>query len=496
MDAQGHSGDCMIRQAPHLPVSAEDVRSLGYRMVDILVRELSEPRARPIYPELRTSQEMEVAFGGPMPLDPVDPRTLLDRIERELIPASANFLHPGIMAWVAATPQALPGLVDGLLCALRIFPHAWKLTPGSIQVELTVCRWLGEMVGFGDGATGHFTTGGTVANLYALAAARTRAAGLDLRMKGMRAGTQLVAYASEHAHICIEQSIALLGIGTENLRRIPLDSRHQMRTDALEHALREDVRAGRRPFCIVATAGTTDTGAVDPIEAISAVAKEYGIWLHVDGSYGALAASVDACKPLFRGLSQADSVSIDPHKWLNIPFEAGCVLVRRPADLPDTFRTTAPYLESGASADAHDHWQSGFELSRSDRAAKVWFALSQHGVRAYRCMIEDHLEFARRLHRLVRDDPEFEPLHEPSLSVLCIRYIPRVALSDERIDVINQQIEDGFRFVDNALVAGTSIGGRRALRFCFVNHRTAWSDVEAALATARHLGRSFSDSMP
>lgn len=465
-------------------------------MVDILVRELSETRARPIYPELRTPEQMEGAFGGSLPLEPVDPGILLDRIERELIPASANFLHPGIMAWVAATPQPLPGLLDGLLCALRIFPHAWKLTPGSIQVELTVCRWLGEMSGFGEHATGHLTTGGTVANMYALAMARTRASGSDMRSKGMKAGAQLVAYASEHAHICIEQSMALLGIGTENLRRIPLDSQHRMRPDALERALREDVRAGLRPFCVVATAGTTDTGAVDPIQAISVVARDHGVWLHVDGSYGALAASVDVCKPLFGGLSQADSVSIDPHKWLNIPFEAGCVLVRRPGDLLDTFRATAPYLESGASANAHDHWQSGFELSRSDRAAKVWFALCQHGALAYRRMIEGHLGFARRLYRLVRDDPEFKPLHEPSLSVVCVRYVPRAALSDEGIDMINQKIEEGFRFSDDALVAGTSIGGRRVLRFCFVNHRTTWSDVEAALAVARRLGRSFSEPTP
>lgn len=268
--AGGKPADRAGQSSPgHLTVSAEEVRAFGYRMVDILVERLADAGERPIHPPLPPVQDFDAAFGGGVPGQGTDPMLLLEHLDRQLVPASANFLHPGIMAWVAATPLPLPGLLGGLLGALRIFPHAWKLTPGSIQMELTVGRWLGEMTGFSDSAFGYVTTGGTMANLYGLAAARCERAGWDVRGRGVRGGPALVVYASEEAHICIEQGVSLLGIGTAGLRRVPVDGDSRMRCDLLETMVERDLRAGLRPFCVVATAGTTLTGAVDPLGAVA-----------------------------------------------------------------------------------------------------------------------------------------------------------------------------------------------------------------------------------
>lgn len=474
----------------HLHVDPEDVRRFGRRMVDIVVEQLAEPGGRPIYPPPRTPEETAALLGGAPPQEGTDPLDLLERVRRDLLPASANFLHPGIMAWVAATPLPLPGLLDGLLGALRIFPHAWKLTPGSIQMELTVGRWLAQMVGYPGDAFGYVTTGGTMANLYGLAAARSDRAGWDVRERGAAGGPALTVYASEHAHICIEQSMALLGLGTANLRRIPLDDGSRLRCDLLRAAIGRDRDRGLRPLCVVGTAGTTPTGAVDPLDAIADVAGENGLWFHVDGSYGALAALDPRRAHLFEGIARADSLAVDPHKWLNVPFEAGCILVRDKACLERAFGCVPAYLSGGDSPVGHDHWHYGFELTRADRAAKIWLALSQYGVRAFAEMISAHNDLAGRLHGLLRDDPDFEPVHVPSLSVLCFRYAPE-GLPDPAVDDLNARIEGLLNAQGRVAVAASAFGGRPVLRVCFVNHRTSWEDVLAAVEEIRGIGRSL-----
>ncbi|HEV7368134.1 pyridoxal phosphate-dependent decarboxylase family protein [Arenibaculum sp.] len=477
----------------HLHVDPEDVRKFGHRMVDIVVEHLADPGGRPVYPPPRTPAEAAALLGRTPPWEGSDPMALLERLRRDLVPASANFLHPGIMAWVAATPLPLPGLLDGLLGALRIFPHAWKLTPGSIQMELTVGRWLAQMVGFPDDAFGYVTTGGTMANLYGLAAARCDRAGWDMRERGVAGGPGLTVYASEHAHICIEQSLALLGLGTANLRRIALDEGSRLRCDLLLAAIERDRGDGLRPICVVGTAGTTPTGAVDPLDAIADVAQENGLWYHVDGSYGALAALDPRKRPLFAGLARADSLAVDPHKWLNIPFEAGCILVKDKACLERAFGCVPAYLSGGDSSAGHDHWHYGFELTRADRATKIWLALSQYGVRAFADMVSAHNDLAAGLHGLLLLDPDFEPVHVPSLSVLCFRYAPR-GLPDHAVDRVNGRIEGQLNARGRVAVAGSAFRGRPVLRVCFVNHRTSWADVLAAVEEIREVGKGLADA--
>lgn len=474
----------------HLAVGAEDVRRFGYRMVDIVVEQLGASGSRSIFPPTQSPERLDELFGSSVPWDGSDPIGLLERVRDDLLPASADFVNPGIMAWVAATPLPLPGLLDGLLSALRIFPHSWKLTPGSIHLELTVGRWLGEMVGFSDAAFGYVTTGGTMANLCGLAAARCERAGWNVRAHGGLGGPGLIVYASEQAHICIEQSVALLGMGTANLRRIPVDDDSRLDCAALRTAIERDLDAGLRPICVVGTAGTTLTGSVDPLDSISEVASDFGLWFHVDGSYGAFAALDPGKRQLFKGLSRADSLAIDPHKWLNIPFEAGCILVKDRDSLARTFGCVPPYLAGGDSADAHDHWHYGFELTRADRAAKIWLALCHHGVSAFARMITEHNAIAARLYEVLTNDPEFEPAHIPSLSVLCFRYAPR-GLSRALVDDVNGRIESLLNSSGGSVVAGSTFRARPVLRACFVNHRTTWPEVLNAVERIREIGRDL-----
>lgn len=474
----------------HLPTPHELIRQFGYRIADAVAERAERQREFPIYPRAGSEDGLDELIADGLPMGPMDPLLLLDRLTSGLLDASANFLHPAMMAWVAATPLPLPGLLDGMLSALRIFPHAWKLTPGSIKIELTVGRWLGQMTGFGADAFGCFTTGGTMANLYGMAAARAEVAGWDVRRHGLSGQPRLVAYASEHAHICIEQSMAMLGLGTDQLRRVPLDCSFSMQVECLARMIKEDLEAGLKPFCIIGTAGSTPTGAVDRLDALADLAREYALWYHIDGSYGALAALEPAKRGLFSGIGRADSLAVDPHKWLNIPFEAGCVLVKDKEALAKAFSCVPSYLSGGDSTQGHDHWHYGFELTRADRATKVLFALHQHGVEAYERMISAHNAYAQRLYSLLCRDPEFEPAHEPALSILCFRYVGN-GLEQEEVDTVNSRVESCLQRAGTAMIAATMLQGRPVLRVCFVNHRTHWDDVLVALDQVRQICRDL-----
>ncbi|HVK54782.1 MAG TPA: pantoate--beta-alanine ligase [Burkholderiales bacterium] len=481
------------KEMGHLAIELEDIREFGYRVTNIVVKRISSKRERPIYPDVQSSARVEGALiSEHPPRTPSDPMQLLELLDKFLIEASPNFVHPGVMSWVTATPLPLCGLLTGLLSSLGVFPYAWRLTPGSIQLELAVGRWLGQMVGFDDKAFGYVTTGGTMANLYGLAAARGEVAGWDIRKQGVRSGPPLIVYASEQVHICIEQSMALLGLGTDQLRRIPVDASFSMQVDELKRVIEDDIRAGFKPLCVVGTAGTTLTGAIDPLNDIANIAAHFGIWYHIDGSYGALAALDKSKQHLLHGIDRASSLAVDPHKWLNIPFEAGCILMKDKEALARAFTCVPSYLQGVDSDSGHDHWHYGFELARADRATKIWLALSQYGLDAYSAMITEHNQFAQRLYEMLHADTEFEPIHPPFLSALCFRYAIE-GMDSNVVDELNRQVESELRSRGSVMVTSAVLRHRPVLRTCFVNHRTTWSDVLSAIEQVRKIGRSFTE---
>ncbi|MBK6768921.1 MAG: hypothetical protein IPG72_07925 [Ardenticatenales bacterium] len=480
--------------APALPMDAATIRALGYRIVDMIARELEDPARRPVYPPPQRRDDIEAVFGGPVPRSGRSPDELLTLLEERLLPIAANFGHPRLMGYVLSNPLPLAGLIEALTSTLRMVPGHWRWHPANSWIEVTVARWLGEIVGFGDDAVGYMATGGSWANLMGLAVARVRRAGWDVRAEGLAGRPQLTAYVSEEGHSCLDKAMELMGMGHDQLRKVPVGGDFRIRLDALEAAIEADVAAGHRPFCVVGNAGTVNTGAVDPLAELAALAGRHGLWFHVDGAYGALATLDPAKRGLFAGIEAADSLALDPHKWLNVPFDAGCLLTRRWADLADAFSLVPPYIRAATDAE-HNHMHYGFELSRTDRALKVWLSLQQHGVDAYAAMIAGHIALASHLADVLRGAPDFEVMSEPVLSICCFRYVPSDLSAgpepvERYLDALNQAVELGLMDDGRAMVSGTELRGRRVLRACIVNHRATRDHVDATIELLREIGRA------
>jgi aromatic-L-amino-acid decarboxylase len=472
----------------------EEIRALGYRIVDMIVGEFADPSRRPVFPPPQTWEAMERAFGGPVPRSGMEAGQVLSIVEEHLLPAAGNPNHPKAMAYVLTASQPLPALMEALVATIKLRPTTWKNQPGSCHIEATVARWLGSMVGFSENAAGYVTTGGSTANLFALAVARVRRAGWDVRADGIHGGPQLIAYVSAESHSCFERSAQMMGMGSAGLRKIPVDEKFCIRMDLLEEAIERDLARGYRPFCIVGNAGTVDTGAVDPLHALADLAARHGAWFHVDGAYGAFAAMVPATRDLFAGLARADSLTVDPHKWLNVPFEAGCILVRNRQDLSDTFCLIPPYLRGALGAD-DNQYECGFELSRADRALKVWLALRQHGTDWYAEMIRHHMELARYLARLVDEAADFELVCAPVLSIVCFRYVPAGRVKDlNELNELNFGLEMALIEDGRALVSGTELNGIRVLRACIASLPVTKAAVGKTLEILREIGASLQGS--
>ncbi len=476
-----------------LEIGADEIRRLGYRMVDIIADELADPSKRSAYPPPQTPDAMEALFGGPPPEDGTDADAILDLVRDHVVPNAVNYTHPRLMSYVSSSPLALPGLIEGLVAALRLFPYTWSMTPACSQIEVTVARWLGDVLGFSDNAAGYMASGGTGANLMALTAARVAKADWDIREEGLAGRPPLIAYTSTQTHACLDQACRLMGMGSSQLRRLNVDDDFRVRTDLMDGAIRADREAGRRPFCIIGNAGTTNTGAVDDLAALADLAERHDLWFHVDGAYGAVASLSPRMRPLFAGLDRADSMAVDPHKWLNVPYDAGCVLVRDWEVLARAFTLVPEYLRVADGQDEHDHWHHGWELTRTDRALKVWVAIRQFGFAALRDMVEFHLDLAQDLARTVQASDDLELMTPPSLSVCCFRYVPPDLKSDSPdngyLDRLNEEIELEILRAGDGLISGTDLGGRRCFRPCFVNHRITRAGVDHMVALLRRLAR-------
>jgi len=478
-----------------LDMDIDTVRSFGYRIVDMVVNELSDPSKRPPRPPTQ-SDEVLAMFDGPLPYEGTDPDELLSIIEDHFIPATTNLLHPRWMAYVLAGSLPLAGLMGALISSLNLA----YIDPVNTRLAKTITRWLGEMLGFGRNAAGYITTGGSWANLVGLAIAKVRRAGWDVRIEGLAGHPPLVAYVSEEGHSCLDKSIELLGVGRNQLRKIPVDSDYRILVDALEEAIAADLAAGLQPFCLIGNAGTVNTGAVDPLDLLTKIAAQHQLWFHVDGAYGAFAAMVPEVRPMFAGIEKADSLAVDPHKWLNIPIECGCILVRDWADLTDTFSLIPPYLRAAVSDSEVNLVNCGIELTRSNRELKIWLALRQYGTDRYKQLIENHLALTRKLAAWVEKADDFELISEPSLSICCFRFVPPdLEPPTEEVEAylneLNQAIEMALVDDGRALVSGTQLNGKRVLRACIVNHRVTEAGVEQTLLLLREFGHNLDKQM-
>jgi glutamate/tyrosine decarboxylase-like PLP-dependent enzyme len=462
-------------------LTPDERQRLGRAALDWILRYFSEQADLPVYPTI-SSSELTARLSGPLPTSPQDPARVMADFD-EIARYGRHNGHPRMFGYVQASGSFGGVIGDLLASAINQNVTSWRSAPAATTIEHQVVEWLKTMVGFDAGATGVLLSGGSFANFAGLATALRASTDVDLNQRGVAAlpGRPRI-YASEMTHMSMPKAASMLGLGKDAIVRIPVDEQFRMRPDALRDQVAADRAAAFHPVCAVATAGDVNTGAIDPLDAVADVCEASGLWLHIDGSYGALAARSSHVNGAMDGLHRADSLSLDPHKWLYAPLDVGCLLVRNAAALRRAFSEGAGYIDVVADREMSDfaYWDHSPELSRRFRALKIWFLLKLHGWRALQAAIDDNIGVAGHLARLVDDSDDFERVAPAPLSIVCFRWRRGDDDFNRALMVATQR--DGEAYVSNAV-----INGRLALRACIVNFRTRPADAELLLDSLRRV---------
>jgi aromatic-L-amino-acid decarboxylase len=481
---------------PDLDWSSSEARALGGDVVGLWGELLDRLRELPAG-QRRTVEDVRASVLRPVPRDPVPRAELVDYLRSLVFDYATLTGHPGFMAYITGS-GTVPGVAaDLVMAAMNQNVGGWRLSPAGTEIELHLTRWFARRLGLPETAAGLITSGGAMAAFIGLKVARDARAGWDVRETGVSAGPGLTLYASAEVHDVNSRAADMLGLGASAVRLIPTDGVQRMRVDALEEAIARDLGAGLRPMAVVATAGTVGTGAIDPLPEIADVCEARGLWLHVDGAYGGVAALTDALRPRFAGLERADSVVLDPHKWLYTPHSGGALVVRDFERLRDAFVLDPSYTheDKEATGRGHDYYAYGPQFSRGFHALKVWVSLLAHGWDAYERRIVHDCELASYLYRLAESDPELEPVGEQSLSIACFRYVPpglpQGPEREARLNALNEKLMTRLQQSDRVFPSNAVVDGRFAIRACIVNFRTEAEDMEALVEESVRLGRAL-----
>ncbi len=477
--------------SPRRTWSREEIQRLGYRVVDLIAEHLSTMPHQPVFRSFPPDLARNFLTGS-APVAGEEATSVLEQFEAQVAPFPFGNGHPRFWGWVNSPPTVIGVLAEALAAAMN--PSCAGGNHAAIYVEHQVLNWFRQVLGFPPESMGLLVSGGSMANLIALAVARHVKAGVDVRAAGVQGGgPRLVLYVGEEGHSCLRKAVELLGIGSDNIRTIPADRRFRMRVPELEAAIRRDLQAGHRPLAVAASAGTVNTGAIDPLAEIAAVCRHYGLWFHVDGSYGAAAVLAESYRAELEPLGLADSVALDPHKWLYVPVEAGLTMIRDGAAMRDTFSLVPSYLRTDGSSTGvgGPTWFSefGVQQTRGFRALKVWMALKHHGLEGYARSIEEDVTLARHLADRVEAAPDLELAAPQSLSIVCFRYAP-ASLGDDadRLAALNRSLLEEVQLGGQAFLSSTVLNGHFVLRACFVNPRTSREDVDFLVDLVRATG--------
>jgi aromatic-L-amino-acid/L-tryptophan decarboxylase len=457
-----------------LEIPTEDFRRLAANIVDLCAGYLSTLEKRPTFPQT-TGAASEGIFDLDLPELGMGDEAFAAL--RDVIAAS-RAQNGRFFGYVQGSGEPIAALGDLLGSILNQNITAWRSSPAGVTIERTVVRWLSEAVGC-RGFVGTLTSGGSAANLMGLAMAREKKTPANQHgLYSRRAG---VIYASEQVHMAVPKAVAMLGIGRENLRYVPCDDSYRMVPSLLDGAIRQDQAQGREPIAVVASAGTVNTGAIDPLREIAAIARSHDLWMHVDGAYGALAAI--AAPEKFDGLAQADSLSLDPHKWLYQPLDCGCLLYKDVGSAQSTFSYTGNYAKQLSSdpVEGFAFFEESIELSRRFRALKLWLSLRYHGLRSFRAAIRQNLDHAQRLAAAIEDSAVLELLGPVELSAVCFRHLLNKDASEPlrnrfNLALLKRTVARGRVYLSNA-----ELKGKFCLRACIVNHLTKEADIDAVV---------------
>ncbi len=464
---------------PPTPEAWQELRVLGHRMLDDIFDSLSTLREQPAWRPL--PEASAIALGGRIPVHGRPADEVYEALVEHLVPYTIGNRHPRAWGWVRGTGTPLAVLADMLASGLNAHVAGGHQAP--VVMEATCLRWLAELMGMPAESSGLLTTGATMANLTGLAVGRHAKAGYDIRQQGLQGCVhpQLLVYGSTETHSWALKAVELMGLGRDAYRRIPVTEAHQIDLEQLELQIGRDRDAGHRPAIVIANCGTVNTGAIDDLPALAPLCRKHDLWFHVDGAFGALLRLTKEYAGLVRGIEQADSLAFDLHKWVYLPFEIGCVLVRDPSLHAATFATQASYLEEaegGIMAGGLPFADRGVELTRGFRALKLWMSLQVHGVDAYARLLAGNMAQAAHLERLIQAAPRLELVAPRPTNVVCFRY-RRQELDDAALNSLNRRLVIELQESGRYIVSSTVLDGRYALRVAITNHRSQMDDFTA-----------------
>jgi aromatic-L-amino-acid/L-tryptophan decarboxylase len=478
----------LIKMNNNLDYTSEEFQRILQRMAEIVTVQYNDVENQKGYNDF-SQKEVESWFNESLPLVGTNSIQLLNEVKKKVMDTATGNMGPNMYAYVMAGGNQMSTIADFLMTTINQNAAKWHLAPSLTEIEKRVIKWTAEMINYTPNAGGAMVSGGSEANLASLTVARNIFFKKhDISKNGFFGQKPFTLYCSKETHNSIDKSIALLGIGTNQLRKIDTNDDFTINIEALEKIIIDDIKSGLSPFCIIGNAGTVNTGAIDDLSALSVIAKNHKMWFHVDGAYGGLAASINSLKNLYSGLEYADSIALDFHKWLYQPFEVGCFLVKDWSQLRETYFNKAAYLDTELElkSDRLEFNEHYFQLSRSAKGFKVWMSIKAYGFTKIQEMMQKDIDLTHYLVKLINESTDFELKSASELAIACFRYKGEIT-NDKKITEINKNLIPALEVDGRVFITGTKLNDEFVLRACLINHRKQKSSIVYLLETIREV---------
>ncbi len=472
------------------PKNWSEMRELGHRMIDDMMDYLQNIRKQPVWKKI--PDRVKNFYDNDIPLDPQNIEEICREFKEFILPYNKGNVHPRHWSWVEGNGTPFGVLADMLASAMNanvtIGDHA------AMYIDRQVIQWCKQMLNYPKSATGILVSGGSIANITALIVARNNLEGKNIRKEGIRAvDSPMVLYCSTETHSCIQKAAEVIGIGTNGVRKIAVDDDFRINIEELKRTIEIDLSEGYYPFCIIGNAGTVNTGAIDDLDSIYEICRQYNLWFHILGAFGALAKLAPEYAKELKAIEQADSVAFDLHKWMYMPYEVGCTLIKNPDAHRSAFAVIPDYLlhhERGLASGPEPINNYGMELSRGFKALKVWMSLKEHGLKKYVTLIHQNIAQAFYLEELIKERQELELLTPVTMNIVCYRYI-KPGLSCDQLNTLNKEILMNLQERGIASPSYTILNGKYSIRVAITNHRSRKEDFEVLVKETIKLGEEL-----